>query len=144
MSDSFDRTPATGRGQGYGCLGLALFSLLGTALFVILGIRCLQKHELFDCIGLLTVFPAAFATIGLTSAAIGLQRFTTAGRRQGLADRLAGLESGWQPVQPVQPFQPRVRQERWITRPLNEVIHLPGRQDTPEEGSPPPKKDEAE
>lgn len=94
-----DDEPAdvVGRRQGFGCLALALFSLLGAGLFIFLGCRCLLTCEFFDCIGLLTVFPAVFVAIGLVSGAIGLQRFTTAGRRHSSAARLAGLESGWQP-----------------------------------------------
>ncbi len=130
MTDRISEMPAAGRGQGFGCLGLALFSLLGTALLVVLGVKCLQKHDLFDCIGLLTIFPAAFAAIGLASAAIGLQRFTSAGRRQGLADRLSGLESGWSPAAlPHRKEQPAAGQ-------ADRVIHLPGPQNPSEDNQP--------
>jgi hypothetical protein len=93
-------------GQGFGCLALAALSLLAAGLCLALGARCMSGHGLFDCIGLLTVFPAAFALVGLGSAAVGLQRFTTAGRG---VPRTAppGLGTVWRPVRVERAERPR-------------------------------------
>ncbi|MHB8573906.1 MAG: hypothetical protein ACYDCQ_01100 [Dehalococcoidia bacterium] len=62
---------------------------------MVLGVGCLDSQDFFACIGLLTVFPLAFAAIGLASMAVGFQRFTTAGR--AVAGQPApGLGAAWQ------------------------------------------------
>jgi hypothetical protein len=74
------------------------------------------KHDTFNCIGLLTVFPSAFLAAGLISGAVGLQRFTTPPGDS--TSRIAvNLGTGWQPVQVSQPNR---------TPGPPSVIHLPG------------------
>ncbi len=125
MAESSEPSDIVSRRQGFGCLGLALFSLLSAALFVFLGYRCLLTQDFFDCVGLLTVFPAVFVAIGLVSGAVGLQRFTTAGRQQSSASRLTGLESGWQSL------APRVSTPGRRAGRLSDVINLPPKQEPP-------------
>jgi hypothetical protein len=126
MAGDAGPSDADSRRQGFGCLALALFSLLGAALFVFLGCRCLLTRGIFDCIGLLTIFPAAFVAIGLISGAIGLQRFTAAGRPQRSTAALAGLETGWQSL-----GSPGSNGKRRFAEPPD-VINLPPRRHKPD------------
>jgi hypothetical protein len=113
-SDDAPSATLTAR-QGFGCLALAIVSLLAAVLCLGLGARCMADSDLFSCIGLLTVFPAAFLVVGLVSAAVAMQRFTAAGRGAGSPERPPiNLGTVWRPV-PV-----RVRPEP------PDVIHLPG------------------
>lgn len=107
------------RRQGIGCLAIAAFSLAGAALCLVLGALCMGTRGFFDCIGLLTVFPAVFAVAGLASAAVGLQRFTSAGSNPESRRAPAGLAGAWQTVQPLPPT-------RMPSGDLPPVIHLPG------------------
>ncbi|HLZ73327.1 MAG TPA: hypothetical protein VKV26_25765 [Dehalococcoidia bacterium] len=111
---------AISRRQGYGCLAIAAVGLLGAALCIVLGIRCLATDDLFNCIGLLTVFPAAFAAVGLVSLAVGVRRFTTADA-SAAAPRQISFGAGWQRVEPARPDGAR--------RNGDGVIELPGRSD---------------
>lgn len=104
--------------QGFGCLGLAVFSLLAAMLCLGLGARCMATSDLFSCIGLLTVFPAVFLVVGLTSAAVAMQRFTAAGRGTTKAPAIS-LGTVWRPAAvPLRPERPN-------------VIHLPGASSRP-------------
>jgi len=116
---------ALSRRQGYGCLAIAAVGLLGAALCVVLGVRCLATDDLFNCIGLLTVFPAAFAAVGLVSLAVGVRRFTTADGAARAPGRLS-FGGGWQRVEP--PVQ------SGAARNGDGVIELPGRRDGGQRG----------
>jgi hypothetical protein len=129
--------PATlSRRQSLGCLGLAAFALCGCVLCIVLGVRCLGGSDLFECIGLLTVFPAAFAAVGLACAAVGLRRFTTT---------VAGPADG----RPQVSFRPgRAAVDRPAARhprpgTSDEVIRLPGRREAPAEGDSPGEDERA-
>ena len=104
--------------QGIGCLALAAFALLGGVLCIALGVRCLLTSPVFDCIGLLTVFPAAFVAVGALSAAIGLRRFTRAGRAEAGPPAVVAFASGWQSVNGYGSAGPMLAAE-------HDVIHLP-------------------
>jgi len=107
------------RRQGFGCFAIAAVGLLGAVLCIVLGIRCLARDELFSCIGLLTVFPATFAAVGLAALVVGMRRFTTAD--VAAAQRQVSFGAGWQWVEPPPPDGAR--------RNGDEVIELPGRSD---------------
>src|SRR5947209_1025409 len=92
-------SPVLSRRQAYGCLGLGAFSTAVALLCLVLGVLCMQKHGTFECIGLWSVFPLAFLVIGLVSAAVGLQRFTAAGRAAPAATPVSPLGGmAWQPL----------------------------------------------
>jgi hypothetical protein len=91
--------PVLSRRQAFGCLGVAGLSLGVAVLCLVLGVLCMAKHGTFECIGLWSVFPLAFLVIGLVAGAVGLQRFTTAGRGAQPAPVQPSTE--WQPVMPV-------------------------------------------
>jgi hypothetical protein len=74
-------------------------------------------HELFDCIGLLTVFPAVFGAIGLVSGAIGFRRFTTVDAPAGPNRRVLGFRTERVSLGGDGAESPR----------RNKVIDLPGR-----------------
>jgi hypothetical protein len=107
------------RRHSYGCLAIAAVGLLGAVLCIVLGIRCMARDDLFSCIGLLTVFPAAFAGVGLVALLVGMRRFTTPDA--AAAQRQISFGAGWQRVEPVPPPQAR--------RNSDDVIELPGRLD---------------
>jgi hypothetical protein len=92
------RLPAlTGR-QSLGCFAVAALGLAGAALCIGLGVRCLATTETFDCIGLLTVFPAAFLAVGLTALAIGWRRFVNDTAATPARRAQVGLGAIWQPL----------------------------------------------
>lgn len=107
------------RRQGYGCLAIAVLGLLGAALCIVLGVRCMATDSLFNCIGLLTVFPAAFAAVGFVALAVGVRRFTTADA--AAAQGQISFGAGWQRVEPPS------MDGAW--RNGDGVIELPGRSD---------------
>ncbi len=101
-----------------GCLAIAAVGLLGAVLCIVLGIRCMARDELFSCIGLLTIFPAAFAAVGLAALVVGMRRFTTADTTA--ARRQISFGAGWQRVDAAR--RPDAGRD-------DGVIELPGRSD---------------
>lgn|GEM_PF-3768763 len=63
------------RRHAAGCFAIAALGLAGAVLCIALGVRCAATNDAFNCIGLLTVFPAAFLAIGLIAFAVGWRRF---------------------------------------------------------------------
>jgi hypothetical protein len=88
----------TGR-QSAGCFAVAALGLAGAALCIVLGVRCIAKTETFDCIGLLTVFPAAFLAVGLTALAIGWRRFVNDAAAMSARTAQVGRAAVWQPLE---------------------------------------------
>jgi len=108
---------------------LAAFSVLGVVLFVALGIRCLASHDLFDCIGLLTIFPAAFAVVAMASAAVGFRRFTTL----DTPPQHSRAQIGFGPARAT--LDEQAHAERRRPQQAGDVIALPGRMGAPPDGS---------
>lgn len=75
MEGPFEQPRQLARRHAAGCFAIAALGLAGAVLCIALGIRCVAAHDAFNCIGLLTVFPAAFLAIGLTAFAVGWRRF---------------------------------------------------------------------
>jgi hypothetical protein len=99
------------RRQSAGCFAIAALGLAAAVLCLVLGWRCTQTTMTFNCLGLLTVFPAVFIAVALVALAIGWRRFVRAEPVIG-ARRQVSFGATWQTVEP-----PR----------RDGVIELPGR-----------------
>ena len=86
------RPPSLSTRQSAGCFAVAAVGLAGAAICIVLGVRCIATTETFDCIGLLTVFPAMFLAVALVALAIGWRRFVTVDG--GAGNRRAQLDLG--------------------------------------------------
>ena len=100
------------RRQSAGCFAIAALGFAAAVLCLVLGWRCTQTTMTFNCLGLLTVFPAVFIAVALLALAIGWRRFVRAEQVAAPARRQLSFGATWRTVEP-----PR----------RDNVIELPGR-----------------